>query len=128
MKTLVLDTNTLLRFLLHDVASQSKQVEELFLKAKDKKVKLFVPQIVLFEVQFALSKYYKFPKKNIVENLQRFIMAPYIDVEDKEIFHKALELFNEKNIDFVDCFLVGLTQLTKTELFTFDKDLRKLTS
>lgn len=126
MKSLVLDTNVFLRFLLNDVADQANQVTDLFKAAKAHELKISIPQIIVFEIAFALEKYYKFPKNKIVDKLGVLLTTPYLQIQDVRVFQEALILFNRKNIDFVDCFLISLAQDKDTELFTFDKNLQNL--
>lgn len=126
MKSLVLDANVLLRFLLNDIQDQAQEAAELLLKAKSKKLKIYVPQIVIFEIFFALDKYYKFPKAEVTDKIKTLLITSYLEIEDRVIFQQALEFFKSKNIDFVDCFLICKTKENNFTLFTFDKDLSKL--
>lgn len=126
MESLILDTNALLRFLLNDIPSQARQVAEVLSKAKLKKLRLYIPQIIIFEIFFALDKYYKFPKKDVVNKIGTLLSTTYLEIEDRVIFQDALEVYTNKNIDFVDCFLVCTTRSSNSALFTFDKRLQKL--
>ncbi len=126
MDKLILDTNGFLRFLLNDIPKQTEEVNKLLIKAKAKKIEIFVPQIIVFEIEFALDKYYKFPKTEITDKLRVLFATPYLKIQDKEIFQEALQLFKDKNIDFVDCFLVSNANSKNASLFTFDKNLQKL--
>lgn len=126
MKSLVLDTNVVLRFLMDDIADQTEKATDLFTKAKSKKLDVFVPQIVIFEIFFALDKYYKFPKDQVINKLGTILATSYLHIQDKMVFQETLELFKRKNIDFVDCFLICQSKAKESDLFTFDKDLQKL--
>lgn len=126
MKLYLLDTNSLLRFLLNDVPEQSDKVVELLDKAKAGNVKLFVAQIVIFEITFILEKYYHFPKEKIIDGLGTLLASSYLEIQDRSVFQEAIELFKTKNIDFVDCFLVSKANEDNAAVFTFDKDLNTL--
>lgn len=126
MKSQLLDTNVILRFLLNDIQEQATEVSKLFAKAKSKELDLFIPQIVIFELEFALDKYHKFPKKEIVDKLGVLFVTPYLEIQDADIFQNALALFNSKNIDFVDCFLLCQAKAKDISIFTFDEDLQKI--
>ena len=128
MKPVILDTNVFLRFLLDDIPNQTKEATEILSKAKSKRLKIFVPQIIIFEILFALDKYYKFPKTEVGEKVGTLLATSYLDVEDRTIFQEALEIYKSKNIDFVDCFLICKASKNNSTLFTFDKDLSKLVS
>ena len=127
MNFVVLDTNAFLRFLLNDVPSQADEVVKLFTKARSKETEVFIPQIVLFEIEFALDKYYKLTKDQVIKKLESLLVTPYLKVQDKGVFQDALQLFSTQNLDFVDCFIECMAQNRSASLFTFDKNLQKLT-
>lgn len=126
MKSVVLDTNAFLRFLLNDVPAQAAEVSNLFNRAKAKQVKVFIPQIVLFEIHFALDKYYKLSKDEVIQKLGTLLATQYLKIQDKEVFKQTLEIYKLKNLDFVDCFIKAMSKETDSRLFTFDKNLKKL--
>ena len=126
MKSQLLNTNAFLRFLLNDVPKQAIEVNKLFVKAKAKELEIFVPQIVIFEIEFALDKFYKFPKADVVDKLGVLLVTPYLKIQDAVIFQEALALFNTRNIDFVDCFLLCQAKVNNFSIFSFDEDLLKL--
>lgn len=121
-----IDTNILLRFLLKDVPKQAEAARQKFQEAKQTKTQLFVPQIVIFEVVFALTRVYKFDKNEVVEAIKSLLAAEFLNIQDKEIFGSTLSLFVKRNISLADCFIVAFSNLHKAPLFTFDKGLAKL--
>lgn len=125
MKSLLLDANVFLRFLLNDIPSQQKISADLLQLAKSKKINLIIPQIIIFEIEFILSKYYLFPKKEIIERLQIIVSMPYLDIQDKEIFQKALTLYKDRNLSLTDCFLKAKSEVEAVDIFTFDRKLSK---
>ncbi len=128
MKSIVLDTNALLRFLLNDIPSQRKLTEQLLNKAKNNQIKLIIVQAVVFEIDFILRKYYLFEKEVVLKQLKPLISTKYLGLEDRDIFSKALTIYEERNISFVDSFLLAKVKDLGGELFTFDQDLNKLTA
>lgn len=126
MKSVVIDTNGFLRILLNDIPKQTEQVKRIILQAKKEQVKIVVPQIILFEIDFILRKYYKFEKKEIIDKLKSLLSASYFVVESRDIFQAALLSYKENNISFVDCFLLSFAREREADIFTFDKNLSKL--
>lgn len=55
----IVDTNPLLRLILDDNLEQVTVVEKLLIKAKNKKVSIIIPQVVIFEINFALGGNHK---------------------------------------------------------------------
>ena len=115
---IVLDTNYILRFLIKDN-------EEMYYEARNviKNNDCFIDNEVLAEVIFVLLKIYKTSKSDIRISLGKFLSLPNIILNSKVIILKALEIFDEKNLDFVDAILCAKSE--KYEVKTFDKKLNK---
>lgn len=125
-KRFLVDANAFLRFLLNDIPFQKKAFQKLLSHAQKSEIGLIVPQIIIFEIQFALEKYYKFSKADITDKLQSLVEAHYLQIEDRTIFFEALKIYSRSNISFVDCFLYAKAKQLDVGLFTFDQDLQKL--
>ncbi len=126
MKSVIIDTNGFLRLLLNDIPEQADRVEDLIKKAQKKQVSLLVPQIIIFEINFILQKYYLFEKQEVIEKLKSLVSGHYFIIESGNIFQKALSLYEKQNISFVDSFLLAKAVIEDAELFTFDQKLAKL--
>lgn len=126
MNTVVIDTNGFIRLLLNDIPLQADKVEQFIKQAKKDQVKIIVPQIILFEIEFTLRKYYKAQKPDIIEKLNSLLSASYLAIESKELFGTALAFYERNTVSFVDCFLLACAQKGNAELFTFDKKLTTL--
>jgi len=115
---IILDANYILRFLLKDNL-------EMFEVAKNCIVEndCLIPNEVLAEVVYVLLKVYQTQKKDIKDSLVNLLMQKNILIVDKEIVIKSLEIFNDKNLDFVDCILCAKSK--KYTIKTFDKKLLK---
>ena len=124
--TIIFDTNPFLRLLLNDLPKQADEVEKIITKAKGAEITIIVPQIVIFEIHFALDKYYKLKKSKIINKLELVINADYINLQDKNIFREAISLYKQYNLDLVDCFLLAKAQLENAQIFTFDKEIQKI--
>lgn len=123
MKKYIPDTNVFLRFILDDIPSQVKKAEEFFQRAKNGKIEIVVPQIVIFEIHFVLEKYYKLTKAETTEKIKAILSAEYLKVESKEIFLKAIDHWSNKNISFPDAFLISAAENIQAELYSFDRKL-----
>lgn len=127
MKVYYVDTNVFLRFILKDNVQQYKTARELFQKAKDGKVKLLACQIVIFEINFILGKFYHLEKEEIIQQLESLLSAQYFHIQNDAVFKDALKLFKINNNSLADCFLLAKAQEENAELFTFDKKLKEKT-
>ncbi|MDP3974117.1 MAG: PIN domain-containing protein [Candidatus Daviesbacteria bacterium] len=126
MKLVVADTNAFLRFLLNDISEQVKKFEKILKQAQKSEIIIVVPQIIIFELNFILSKYYLFPKQDVVEKLQSIIKTPYFKIQDIEIFREAIKLYAKSNLSLADSFVYYYCEAWKADLFTFDKKLSNL--
>lgn len=126
-KDYILDTNVIVRLLLQDIPSQYNQAKKLFTDAKSGKIKVIIPQIVIFEINFTLQKYYHVEKEEIINKLGSLVKTKYLQVESREVLTAALALYRTTvTASFVDCFLMSKSDIDGAELVTFDKKLLKL--
>lgn len=125
-KTYILDTNVILRFTLKDNISHFKKASELLSSADKGHVSLILIPQVIFECVFVLEKVYKYDHAKIAEEIGKFIKFDYLRLENREILVKSFNIYKNKNIDLVDCYLYILSIKNKCEVFTFDKDFKKL--
>ena len=125
MKRFLLDTNVFLRVLLNDLPSQADQVEKFIKEAKRDKVELLVPQIIVFEIVFALEKYYQFRKEDVIDKIKTILAMDYLKIQDRETFNEAISLFGQGNLSLTDCFLIQLAEIRGASIFTFDKDMKR---
>ena len=112
------DTNIILRYLLHDVESQQKEVDELIASGV-----ATLPE-VLPEVVYVLRKFYKVDRQKTSEAL--LTVLDEIDVAYKAVMIRAAKLYGEKSLDFVDCLFIAYHEIENIEVVTLDKDLKKL--
>ena len=124
MRTIIIDTNSILRFLLDDIPEQNAEVQKLFRQAKKTNLEIIVSEIVIFEINFILEKYYRFRKEEIIEKLGIIVSSNYLNIESRELFISALKLYRKNNISLVDCFLLVKAEIENAELFTFDDKMK----
>ena len=114
------DTNIILRYLLADN-------DELFARAltilEEKTV--FVPNEVLAEVVYVLTKTYQVPKIDACKAIDLFCQKVNVLLQDENVVSLALIFFAEKNIDFVDALLCAASKSIGVQVFSFDKKLNK---
>jgi predicted nucleic-acid-binding protein len=99
------DANVILRYFLQDN-------EKMFEQAKDiiETNNIFILNEVLAEIIYVLTKTYAIAIEKTCTLLKDFISCDNVRVLNKPIIFKALEYFQTKKIDFVDCILVGYAE------------------
>ena len=116
MKTL-LDANAILRYLLGDVEEQSNA------SAEQIKAGCEVNIEVLAECVYVLSRVYSADRDAISIALIKFLDE--VACTRAGVAKCALEIFAQKNLDFVDCVLLAESRVNSRRVFTFDKKLNR---
>ena len=123
MNTLILDTNVWLSFFLEDRGEQHEKAKQLLYKAKQGQLEVLVPQIVVFELHFALEKYYGFEKSEVIAKIESILGTKYLRIESEDSMRMAISLYSRHSISFVDCFLIAKADDSDAKIFSFDKKL-----
>ena len=125
-KTVLLDTNVIIRFLLNDHEKLSKKAGKIFKKIIDQKIEAILNHVTTAEVYYVLYKVYELPKKDIVGQLNTIINLGNINIDQKYLILKTLYILEKYNIPFVDAYNLLFALAYEAELKTFDIKLRKL--
>ncbi len=115
---ILLDANYILRFLLKDNLKMYEIARDCIVNNN-----CVVINEVLAEVVFVLSKVYKVTKQDISKSLINILEYDNIIINDKNTIVNSLEIFENKNLDFVDCILCAKSKEYRVR--TFDKKLNK---
>ena len=126
MKFYVADTNIFLRFFLKDIPHQARETKQYLQSAKEQKIRITVHTVTFFEVDFALEKEYRFAKAQAIKYLKSILSMSYLQIPERKLLLAALNLYSEKNIDFVDTFLFIYAESVGSEVLSFDKDFKKI--
>ena len=117
-KTVVLDANAILRYLLKDIEEQYNEMCDLIASEK-----CVVYLEVVEEVVFVLQKQYNVEREEIKDSFIELMRD--IDFDKPDILLIALnEYCSPPKLDFVDCLLCGYSK-TGRKVFSFDKKLNK---
>ncbi len=123
MKTLFLDTNIILRFLLRDVPDQFEIAKKVFVKQGGRKVICLTE--VIAEVVFVLEKVYGVPRREISELVLSFVQTAPVEIVNKKVIEWTLEQYGKTKLGYVDILLVGYAKMLGGEVVSFDKKLMK---
>lgn len=121
MKSIIIDANIILRYLLADNSEFFEKSKVLFDKALNNELEILIKEIVITEVVYVLEKFYKVERKQIAEILTSLILLRGIKIENRNYILKAFKIYKNKKLDFVDCVLCSMSKDYKIE--TFDKKL-----
>ncbi len=127
LRTLVLDTNVVLRFLVGDHPGHLITSTKLMHSAARGELKLFLTNFVAAEAIHTLTSYYKFDRTQVAGALANFVQTPGIVMEDTEVFLDALERFTSVRVDFVDAFVAAVAANARLGVSSYDKDFDRFT-
>ena len=122
----VIDTNIVLRFLLADHEQHFERAAKLMSEVQAGKRKAYLPESVLAECIFILTKFYKVPKEEAAARLGELLDYKGFTGSHLPILKEALAIFAGEKIDFVDATVLAIARHNGWHLETFDKALAKL--
>ena len=122
----LIDTNVIVRFLVADKSSKYNHLHTFFKALEKEEMHVELKLIVLFQVVFVLKSYYKVPKEQISQGLLKLLGYKGIKTKEKKIVLRSLELFRDKNIEIVDCYLIACLEGDSQNLvYSYDRDFDK---
>lgn len=121
------DTNIFIRFFTDDMPEHTKISKKILNGLLEDKYELYICDLVFAEIVYVLESYYKLTKKNILEKMFAILKFKNLVVENKSIIIEALEIYDEKNIDFTDAYMACHAKKAGcNKIFSFDKDFTKI--
>jgi predicted nucleic acid-binding protein len=126
MRELWLDANVVLRFLTGEPEELAQRSLRLFQQAERGEVILKLLPVVVAEIVWVLSSFYKYSRTQIAEVLVPFVKAKGINLQKADLVITALENMARANVDFLDAFLAETARKEGGAVASFDRDFRRL--
>ncbi len=98
------DTNLFLRFLTRDVPAQATEVRHLLERAARGEVALICNAMVIAEIVWTLTSFYKLARVDVAEKVLAILNTPGLEVESARLLSQAVTDFAERNVDFIDAY------------------------
>jgi len=115
------DTNIFLRLLTNDIPAQAEAVSQLLRQAAEGEIALHTSALVLAEIVWTLESYYELPREEIKAKVLAILNTPGLLVEDAELIGRAILLYAEKNLDFIDAYnACWMREQGLSRVYTFD--------
>lgn len=122
-----LDTNILLRYFANDDPAKSPAALALLQRVERGDERVVMTAIVVFEVVFTLQRSYKLPKAVIRQELGKILSLRNLQLTEKTLCRKALDLYVEKNISYADAYhAVWMQQKGVREVYTWDREFNRI--
>lgn len=121
------DTNIFVRILVKEDERSFRECFQFFQHAYNGKIKIITSSLVLAEVHWVLSSFYRFGKDETVEALQN-ILNTRVRVKDGSSVSLALEMFRNTNVKLTDALIAShpLIEKRRATVVSYDKDFDKL--
>ena len=111
----ILDANAVLRYLLNDIGAQAEEVCKVIQDGA------MTTTEVLAEVVYVLSGFYGMPREDVSWYIHCLLLD--VKVDNAGCLRYARGMFNQTNLDCVDCLLVAYRKVLDADVFSFDKKL-----
>ena len=122
-----LDTNVLVRFLVHDDNRQSGLARKFIKAVLDASQTLYIPVTVMLELEWVLRTCYGFDKEKIVATFSSLLASAEPAFESEAAIEIALFLYGKYTADFADCLHTALARLAgENPLWTFDRSASRV--
>lgn len=121
----LLDTNIIIRFLVGDHQEHLAKSIVIFKDIESAKLQVEILEGVLMEAFFVLTKFYKLPKNEVINDLKTILAFNGVINSNKPILYETLNIIEMKNIDFVDALICAKTKLQGFGKLSFDNDVKK---
>jgi len=127
VKRLRVDANVLLRFLTGEPKPMAEQAARLMRRAEQGEVLLVLSPLVIAEMVWVLKSFYRHSFDEISRVVIPLLSADGVEVEDRELLIRAIELARDKNVDFLDAVLALQVVRHGETVCTFDEtDFKRL--
>jgi len=118
------DTNVLVRVVVDDDQAEDQCHKARMLLSSQKKI--FVSQVVLIECVWVIQRAYSVGKNKTVSVLNALLSHPGVSLEGRLLVRKALQLYEENNVDFSDALIWTANSEKGSLLYTFDRKLARI--
>lgn len=115
---MLIDTNIVLRYLLQDHHELSAKATAIILNKKT-----ICLNAVVYEVIHVLKSVYQMNKDEVADLLFELFKNHVIGSENLAVILKALAIFKEISLDFIDCLLIAEHIINGAPIQSFDKKL-----
>jgi predicted nucleic acid-binding protein len=127
MKRAYVDANVILRLVTGDPPEMADAAESMFRLVDRGELELLVEPVVVAEAVWVLSSFYGFSPSEIAPVLRAFLAGEGIIVREKDALFEALQLYEDRNVDFVDALLaVTMMNSGVPEVYSFDAHFDRL--
>jgi predicted nucleic-acid-binding protein len=122
---IALDTNILVRLILHDDETQARAAERLVIRARREQSQLYVSDVVLCELVWVLTRRAALARADIATAIDQLLRTELIVVSHTAAIERALTAYRAGKGDFADYLIREQARAAGAEeVVTFDRALK----
>lgn len=124
----LLDSNIFLRSLIQDNKSMGQDCVALFKAIGEGTISVYVPTLVIAEVQYVLHSFYGFDRDHIATVLKSISATVNLRIFDDLELSSAISFYEKANVKFVDCYLASSKRVFKGQasIISYNRDFDRL--
>lgn len=123
----LLDTNIFIRFVVPDDPGRAARCARLFDSVSTGREQAVVTPMALAEVAWVLLGSYRLPKPDVITTLRRILNTEKLEIVDREILIRGVDLFENHPIDFIDAYHAAFMASRKIQtIYSYDTDFDQL--
>lgn len=123
--TAFVDTNILVRHLTGDPPAMAQRATRYLGSAKA----LLLVDVVAAELVFVLESNYQRSRSDIASTFRSLLGLPSIRVVDRDLLHRAIEVYEHHRLDFAEAYLVAAAERSGLNVVvSFDRTIDRVTT
>ncbi len=121
------DTNLFIRFFTGKPENQAEKSRKFLEQVSKGRYELFICDLIIAEIIYVLESIYNLDRSGIVEKIVAIAEIDNAVIENRGVILRALDLYEEKKIDFIDAYMACHAQKNNCDtISTFDKDFKRI--
>ncbi len=123
----VVDTNIFLRTLVKDDVQACQECVDFLRKVKTNKIDAVTPSIVLSEMVWVLTSFYKLDKRDVVQAVKGVLNLNNLKVVNGYDYIWAINQYYRRKVKYTDCVIAWhALDKKKYRVVSYDKDFDQL--
>lgn len=123
--TRLIDANIILRFLRRDEPTLAVRAKALFTEAQEGAFFCYLDEVTIAEVIWVLTSVYKTKREEIAHGLEALFVQEWVANARKNTILQALTFYRMSTLNYIDCWLLAVSEEKHIPLETFDVKLKK---
>lgn len=123
-----IDTNIFLRLIVQDQQAQYQHCVDFFDNALLRSWTLYTSHIVLAEINWTLTGFYRYDKTRVINGLRSIVSAPFLKLTESFDVEIAFDYYSQFSVKYIDAVIASHADIVsgKMAVVSYDKDFDKM--